>query len=76
MKRKDFLQKISTMTVKEIVAYRSVLRKEFFHHSMKNVVSSDSKKDTSILRKIRKNIARINTILSTKIHSTYGSTMN
>ncbi len=76
MKRKEFLEKISKMNVKEIVSYRSSLRKELFHLSMKNAISSEQKRDTSLIKKTRRNIARVNTVLSTKISSTYGSNMN
>ncbi len=71
MKRKDFLNDLRSKTVKELVSLRKEYRKKLFDLRMKNFVKW--LKRTHEIKEMRRNIARINTVLHIKIKDTYGS---
>ncbi len=71
MKKKDFLLDIQKKTIKDLVAMRKKMRLEHFNLKMKNVAKW--LKETHKISELRKNIARINTVLSVKIKESYGS---
>lgn len=73
MSRLSFLKELADKSIKELVVAKKDMQKALFTAKMKNVAGS--LKNTSDIRKMRRNIARINTLLSHKITSTYGSTM-
>lgn len=73
MSRKQYLEELNDLSVKELVQKRNVLKKELFELKMKNIAWS--LKTPADITKSRKNIARINTILSHKITTLYGSSM-
>ncbi len=73
MKRKDFLAKLIKMSVKDLVKMRNDLRKELHQMKMKNAMRSQSQ--THQIRTTRRNIARVNTILTSKITEAYGNNM-
>ncbi len=73
MSRLSFLQDLLQKSVKELVTIKKDIQKSLFTAKMKN--ASWSLKNTSDIRTMRKNIARVNTLLSHKITNTYGSTM-
>lgn len=73
MSRKEFLEELEELSVKELVQKRKEMRKELFSLRMKNF--GGSLKDNSQIRKTRRNIARINTVLTHKIKVTYGTNM-
>ena len=51
-------------SIKDLIALRNDLRKELFTLQMKNAVKA--LKETHQIRNVRKNIARVNTVLSSK----------
>ena len=71
MSRLSFLQDLLEKSIKELVATKKDMQKSLFTAKMKN--ASWSLKNTSDIRKMRKDIARVNTLLSHKITNTYGS---
>ncbi len=73
MSRKTYLKDLSSFSVKDLVQKRNELKKELFELKMKNLTGALKK--NSDIRLARKNIARINTILSHKIATTYGSSV-
>ena len=73
MSRKQYLTDLLVLGAKELVQKRKELQKNLFELKMKNVAGSLKK--TSDIRLAKKNIARINTVLSHKITSLYGSSV-
>lgn len=73
MSRKAYLKDITSLSIKDLVQKRKELRKELFELKMKNLTWALKK--VSDIRLTRRNIARINTILSHKIATTYGSSV-
>jgi len=71
MDRKAYLQDILSQSVKELVATRRGLQNKLF--AMKMQHSTTGVKKNSDLNLLRKNIARVNTVLSHKIETLYGS---
>lgn len=73
MSRKSYLEELLWLSVKELVRKRTELRKELFDFKMKNVTGSLKK--NSDIRMTRRNIARVNTILTSKIAEQYGNSV-
>ena len=73
MSRKQYLKDLLVLGAKELVQKRKELQKNLFELKMKNVAGSLKK--TSDIRLAKKNIARINTVLSHKITTLYGSSV-
>ncbi len=73
MSRKEYLNTLLGLSVKELVQKRKLLKKELFELKMKNIAGW--LKSSSDITQARRNIARINTILSHKITTLYGSSM-
>ena len=73
MSRKTYLNDLLSLSVKDLVQKRKELRKELFDLKMKNLTGALKK--VSDIRLTRRNIARINTILSHKIATLYGSSV-
>ncbi len=73
MSRKQYLTDLIALGAKELVQKRKELQKNLFELKMKNVAGSIKK--TSDIRLAKKNIARINTVLSHKIATLYGSSV-
>jgi large subunit ribosomal protein L29 len=69
--RKQYLQDLLDKSVKELVSVRKELQKNLFQLRMQN--SMNGVKKTSDIKLFRKNIARVNTVLSHKIETLYGS---
>lgn len=73
MSRKTYLNELLALSIKDLVQKRKEARKELFELKMKNMTGSLKK--VSDIRLTRRNIARMNTVLSLKIASAYGSSM-
>lgn len=73
MSRKEYIQELLEFSVKELVQKRKLLKKDLFEMKMKNLAGSLKK--SSEITHTRRDIARINTILSHKITTLYGSSM-
>lgn len=73
MSRKSYLTDLLALGAKELVQQRKELQKSLFQLKMQNVAGSLKK--TSDIRLAKKNIARINTVLSHKIVTLYGSSV-
>jgi large subunit ribosomal protein L29 len=73
MSRKQYLVDLLALGAKELVQKRKELQKGLFQLKMQNVAGSLKK--PSDIRLMRKNIARINTSLSHKIATLYGSSV-
>lgn len=73
MSRKTYLKDLISLSIKDLVQKRKELKKELFDLKMSNLTGALKK--VSDMRLARRNIARINTILSHKIATTYGSSM-
>ncbi len=71
MKRKDFLLDLRKKSVKDLVVLRKKMRLDYFNLRMKN--ASKWLKETHKILNLRRDIARINTVLSVKISESYGS---
>lgn len=65
MKSRDFMKDLREKSPKELVAMRKKLKDELFALKMKNAIRG--LKETHKLGEIRVKIARINTVLSSKI---------
>lgn len=63
-KEKLMTSDLTGKSLKDLVALRNDLRKQLFTLQMKNAVKA--LKETHQIRTVRKNIARVNTILSSK----------
>lgn len=70
MKRLE-MKTLTQQTIKELVKMRNSLKKELFEMRSKNVLRS--LKQTHLIRIVRKNIARVNTVLSAKIKENNGN---
>ncbi len=73
MSRKQYLKDLLVLGAKELVQKRKEMQKSLFELKMKNIAGSLKK--TSDIRLAKKNIARINTVLSHKITTLYGSSV-
>ncbi|AKH32844.1 50S ribosomal protein L29 [candidate division SR1 bacterium Aalborg_AAW-1] len=73
MSRKTYLKDLISLSVKDLVQKRKELKKELFDLKMKNLTGALKK--VSDVRSARRNIARINTVLSHKIATLYGSSV-
>lgn len=73
MSRKQYLKDLLVLGAKELVQKRKEMQKNLFELKMKNIAGSLKK--TSDIRLAKKNIARINTVLSHKITTLYGSSV-
>ncbi|MBP3059411.1 50S ribosomal protein L29 [Texas Phoenix palm phytoplasma] len=58
------IKEIQKMTLSELEKKILFLKKELFHVKLK--IDLSQAKDTSLIRKIRKNIARIKTVINQK----------
>lgn len=66
-----YMKQLNEKTIKELVNERKKLKKELFWLKMKNAIRG--LKETHKVWDIRKNIARINTILKSKTTSNNGN---
>lgn len=73
MQRKQYLQELLSSWVKQLVALKNALKKDLFQLKMQHATTGI--KETSGIKNIRRNIARVNTVLSHKITTLYGSSM-
>ena len=73
MKKKDFMTKIRVLSVKELVAERNKLKKKLYDFKMK--LWMKALKETHNIWDLKIQIARINTILKSKIQETYGNNL-
>ena len=73
MSRTTYLKELDSLSVKELVHKRKELKKELFDLKMKNLTGALKK--VSDIRLARKNVARVNTVLSHKIATVYGSSV-
>jgi large subunit ribosomal protein L29 len=73
MSRKSYLTDLLALGAKELVQKRKELQKSLFQLKMQNIAGSLKK--SSDIRLAKKNIARINTVLSHKIVTLYGSSV-
>ena len=64
MKKKDFLIDLQKKTLKQLINYRNEMKLELFNLKMKNSIKS--LKETTKIKLVRRNIARINTLLHSK----------
>lgn len=64
MKKKEFLDKVMKMSLKDLVKKRNELRKELYELKTKNALRSLSQ--THKIRQVRRNIARVNFVLVSK----------
>lgn len=71
--KKTFVKEIHDTSIKDLVKMRNKLRKELFAQKMLH--ASKGAKQTHTLQATRKNIARINTVLASKIKQAYGNRM-
>jgi len=72
-KRKDYMKDLWSKTLKELVKARKKFRDELFALRMKNSVKG--LKQTHQIKDVRKKIARINTVLTSKIKVSYGNSV-
>ena len=72
-KKKSSKNKFAELSVKELVQNRTKLRQELYELKMKNAIKW--LKQTHQITQIRRNIARINTFLTSKIKEKYGNNM-
>lgn len=68
-----YMKQINEKTIKELVSERQKLNKELYNLKMKNAIRW--LKETSKIWDARVKIARINTVLKSKISTNYGSNM-
>jgi len=73
MSRKSYLTDLLALGAKELVQKRKELQKSLFQLKMQNIAGSLKK--SSDIRLAKKNIARVNTVLSHKIATLYGSSV-
>jgi large subunit ribosomal protein L29 len=73
MSRKSYLTDLLALGAKELVQKRKELQKNLFQLKMQNIAGSLKK--SSDIRLAKKNIARVNTVLSHKIATLYGSSV-
>ena len=73
MSRTTYLKELDSLSVKDLVQKRKELKKELFDLKMKNLTGALKK--VSDIRLTRKNIARVNTLLSHKITTLYVSSV-
>jgi len=68
-----FMKELQEKTVKELVLMRRTLKKDLYSYKMKNAIKW--LKETHNIWDLRVKIARINTVLTSKIKENYGSHM-
>lgn len=73
MKKKDFMTKIRDLSVKELVAERTKLKKKLYDYKMK--LWMKALKETHVVWDAKIQIARINTVLKSKIQENYGNNL-
>lgn len=69
----SYMKQINEKTVKELVNERKKLNKELYDLKMKNAIRG--LKETHKIWDVRVKIARINTVLKSKISTNYGNNM-
>ncbi len=72
-KKKSFIKDLKEKSVKDLVQMRTKLKKELHALRMKHAIKW--LKQTHEISLTRKNIARVNTLLTSKIKEQYGNTM-
>lgn len=70
-KKTSFTKDLATKSVKELVQTRTKLNKELHWFKMKHAIKW--LKQTHQIKETRKNVARVNTILTSKIKEKYGN---
>ncbi len=68
-----YMKQINEKTVKELVNERKKLNKELYNLKMKNAIRG--LKETHKIWDVRVKIARLNTVLKSKISTNYGNNM-
>ena len=69
----SYMKQINEKTIKELLNERKKLNKELYNLKMKNAIRG--LKETHKIWDVRVNIARINTVLKSKISTNYGNNM-
>jgi len=69
--KKLFADKLRDLSVKELVEKRKELRKQLYQLKMQHQMRA--LKQTHLLKLVRRNIARVNTVLTEKIRENYPS---
>jgi len=65
------MKELNDKTIKDLVKLRRKLRKELYELKMKNAIKG--LKETHKITDLRKNIARVSTVLTYKIKENYGN---
>ncbi len=69
----SYMKQINEKTIKELLNERKKLNKELYNLKMKNAIRG--LKETHKIWDVRVKIARINTVLKSKISTNYGNNM-
>ncbi len=72
-KKKIVKNKFTDLSIKELVVMRTKFKQELHGMNMKNAIKW--LKQTHTIREVRKNVARVNTILTSKIKEKYDNNM-
>lgn len=72
-KKKSLVKDLKDKSVKELVQTRTKLKQELHGLKMKHAIKW--LKQTDQIKKTRKNVARVNTLLTSKIKEKYGNSM-
>ena len=72
-KKTSFIKDLKDKSVKELVQTRAKLKQELHGFTMKHAVRW--LKQTHQIKETRKNVARVNTLLTSKIKEKYGDNM-
>jgi len=72
--KKSLLKDLKDKSVKELVQSRAKLKQELHGLKMKHAIKW--LKQTHLIKKARKDVARVNTLLTSKIKEKYGNSMN
>lgn len=68
-----YMKQINEKTIKELLSERKKLNKEIFNLKMKNAIRG--LKETHKIWDVKVKVARINTVLKSKISTNYGNNM-
>ncbi|HRX63608.1 MAG TPA: 50S ribosomal protein L29 [Candidatus Absconditabacterales bacterium] len=68
-----YMDKIREKTIKELIVERNKMKKDLYNLKMKNTIRG--LKETHKIGDVRIKIARINTVLKSKIKENYGNNM-
>lgn len=72
-KKKSLVTEFKDKSVKELVQTRAKLKQELHGLNMKHAIKW--LKQTHQIKQTRRNVARVNTLLTSKIQEKYGNTM-